>query len=142
VAKSNLTLNRPFLPVIIVFLVVSVIVYAGSDIIQDWGINPVVVLAGNLILMLATSISWFFLVRSLKNNRPAVFMRNIYSGMMLKMFICLIAALLYILRMKKEVSLGAILTLMFLYFLYTFLEISILMKLSNKNKNVNDTKTD
>jgi hypothetical protein len=142
VEKSNLSLSRPFLPIIIVFLVVTVITYAFSDYLSEWGIHPMVVLGGNLVLMLATSISWVFLTRSLSNNRPAVFMRNIYLGIMMKMFICLIAALLYILRMKKEVSLGAIFTLMALYFIYTFMEISILMKLSNQNKNVNAPKAD
>lgn len=133
--QSNLSSSRPFLPILIFFLVVTVIAYAASEILTGWKINPYVVLGGNLILLLATSVSWFFYTRSLKNNRPAVFMRHIYSGMMIKMFICLIAALIYILRMKKEVNLGAILVLMFLYFVYTYLEVSNLMKISKKNAN-------
>jgi hypothetical protein len=65
----------------------------------------------------------------------------IYGGMFAKMLICLFAALIYIMIEKKDVSKGAIFGLMFLYFVYTFVEISIIMKLSRKEKYVKDRST-
>jgi hypothetical protein len=62
----------------------------------------------------------------------------IYGGMFAKMLICLFAALVYIMIVKKDVSKGAIFGLMFLYFVYTFMEISIIMKLSRKEKYVKE----
>jgi hypothetical protein len=62
----------------------------------------------------------------------------IYGGMFAKMLICLFAALIYIMIAKKGVSKGAIFGCMFLYFVYTFVEISIIMKLSRKDKYVKD----
>ena len=61
-------------------------------------------------------------------------MRMIYGGMFAKMLICLFSALVYIMIAKKGVSKGAIFGCMFLYFVYTFVEISIIMKLSSKDK--------
>jgi hypothetical protein len=62
----------------------------------------------------------------------------IYGGMFAKMIICLIAAVAYIMAAKKDVSKGAVFGCMFLYFLYTFVEISIIMKLSRKEKYVKE----
>ena len=62
----------------------------------------------------------------------------IYSGMFAKMLICLFAALIYIMIVKKNVSKGAVFGCMFLYFVYTFVEISIIMKLSRKNRYAKD----
>jgi hypothetical protein len=62
----------------------------------------------------------------------------IYGGMFAKMIICLIAAVAYIMAVKKGVSKGAVFGCMFLYFVYTFVEISIIMKLSRKEKYVKE----
>ena len=53
----------------------------------------------------------------------------IYGGMFIKMLTCLFAALIYIMVVQKNVSKGAIFGCMFLYFVYTFVEVSIILKL-------------
>ena len=93
-------------------------------------------IAGNSILFVATFISFYLFTRSLSNNNVHAFLRMIYGGMFVKMLICLFAALIYIMIVKKGVSKGAIFGCMFLYFVYTFVEISIIMKLSRKDKYV------
>jgi len=55
--------------------------------------------------------------------------------MFLKMLICLIAAFAYIATFGKNVNKPAIFGCMFLYFLYTFVEVSILLRLSKEQKN-------
>lgn len=91
-------------------------------------------IVGNTILFAATALSFYLYQKSLRNNNVHAFMRMIYSGMFAKMMICLFAALIYIMTVKKEVSKGAVFGLMFLYFVYTFAEISIIMKLSRKER--------
>ena len=92
-------------------------------------------MAGNAVLLVATLVSFFLYTRSLKNNQPAAFLRYIYSGMFLKMMICLFAAFIYI-ASTNNVNKPALFGCMFLYFVYTFVEVSILLQLSKQQKDV------
>jgi hypothetical protein len=136
-AKSD----RSFLPIIIVFVVSTVLFLVVPSLDVLWKMDRRVMIAGNAILFIATAISFSLYRRSLNNSNVHAFLRMIYGGMFAKMMICLFAALIYIMIVKKDVSKGAVFGCMFLYFVYTFLEISIIMKLSRKEKYVKDRST-
>jgi len=59
----------------------------------------------------------------------------VYSSILLKLFICLIAAFVYISIYKKDLNKPAFFTLMGLYLLYTFLEVSVLLKALKQQNN-------
>jgi len=94
-----------------------------------------VLIIGNSILFIATLLSFFLYSRALKNNQPHKFLKYIYGGMFLKMLICLITAFIYIATFGKNVNKPAIFGCMFLYFIYTFVEVSILLRMSKEQKN-------
>lgn len=127
-----------FLPIIVIFLVVNAILIMAPSLDFLWGMDRNVMIVGNLLLFAATFISFQLYRKSLANNRVHAFLRMIYGGMFAKMMICLIAAVAYIMVARKDVSKGAIFGCMFLYFVYTFVEISIIMKLSRKQKYVKE----
>ena len=127
---------RAFVPIVIIFVVTTLIFILVPSLDFLWNMNKIVMLAGNAVLFVATFISFYLFSRSLGNNNVHAFLRMIYGGMFAKMLICLFAALIYIMIVKKGVSKGAIFGCMFLYFVYTFVEISIIMKLSRKDKYV------
>ena len=129
---------RAFVPIVIIFVVTTLIFILVPSLDFLWNMNKIVMIAGNAILFVATFISFYLFSRSLGNNNVHAFLRMIYGGMFAKMLICLFAALIYIMIAKKGVSKGAIFGCMFLYFVYTFVEISIIMKLSRKDKYVKD----
>jgi hypothetical protein len=58
----------------------------------------------------------------------------VYSGMILKMLICIVAVLVYAFAFKP-VEKAAILIFFGLYFLYTFAEVRIVMRLNKEKKN-------
>ena len=126
------------MPLAVIFLVSTIIFIAVPSLDFLWNMNRMVMIAGNTILFVATLVSFYMYSRSLANNNVHAFLRMIYGGMFAKMLICLFAALIYIMIAKKSVSKGAIFGLMFLYFVYTFVEISIIMKLSRKDKYAKD----
>jgi hypothetical protein len=126
--------TRAFVPIILIFLFTTALLVAVPSLDFLWHMNKVVMLVGNAILFLATFISFRLYIRSLSNNNVHAFLRMIYGGMFAKMMICLFAAVIYIMIVKKDVSKGAVFGLMFLYFVYTFVEISIVMKLSRKDR--------
>ena len=132
---ENKPLLRAFLPVTLIFIIVNVLLLVSRDFTTSFNIDPDVVIYSNLILFTATCISYYFYNKALRNNNVQVFLRMIYGAMFIKMMICLFAAFIYISSVGKSVSKGAIFASMFLYFLYTFVEIAILMKLSKQQKN-------
>jgi hypothetical protein len=134
-------LFQPFLPIIVVFVVSTLVFILVPSLDFLWNMDKRVMIAGNAILFIATFISFNLFTRSLANNNVHAFLRMIYGGMFAKMLICLFAALIYIMIVKKDVSKGAIFGCMFLYFVYTFMEISIIMKLSRKDRYVKDRST-
>jgi hypothetical protein len=133
---SDKSLTSSFLPLFLIFLATTSLLFlAGTDTLAGWSIDRNAVLVANLILFLATAISFYLNFRSLQNNNVHAFLRFVYGGMFAKMLICLFAAFIYISSYGKSVSKGAVFASMFLYFLYTFTEVSIIMKLSRKNRN-------
>lgn len=127
-------LIRSFVPVIVIFVATTILFVAIPSLDFMWHMKKTVMIAGNAIIFAATFISFYLFTRSLQNNNVHAFLRMIYGGMFAKMLICLFAALIYIMAAREQVSKGAIFGLMFLYFVYTFTEISIIMKLSRKNR--------
>ncbi len=132
---ENKPVFRGFLPIMLIFIIVNSLLLTARNFIESVNIVPDVVIFSNVILFVATCISFYFYSRALRNNNVQVFLRMIYGAMFIKMMICLIAAFIYISAAGKAVSKGAIFASMFLYFLYAFVEIAILMKLSKQQKN-------
>ena len=132
---------RAFVPIVIIFIFTTLIFVLVPSLDFLWNMSKPVMIAGNAILFVATFISFYLFSRSLANANVHAFLRMIYGGMFAKMLICLFAALIYIMIVKKGVSKGAIFGCMFLYFVYTFVEISIIMKLSRKDKYAKDRST-
>jgi hypothetical protein len=124
---------RSFLPLIILFLVVNLILGILKILFPDTAFQ--VLLAGNMVLFLASLLSFYLYRRALLDKNPNVFIRLVYGGMILKMGICIAAALLYILLNKGGIRKNAILECFALYFLYTFVEVKKLMRLSKQQKN-------
>jgi hypothetical protein len=132
---KNLQFLKKFRPITLVFILGSALFIVWDKRLTTYGIDPDVAIIGNLVLFIATLVSFYLYYKALHNDRVAVFLRMIYSGMFIKMMICLFTAIIYISIAGKSTNKGAIFICMFLYFLYTFLEITILMKLSKQLKN-------
>ena len=128
------SVSRSFLPISIIFVVSTALLLVLRSTFESWGISVNVMIVGNVILFFATLASFLLYTRAIRNNNVQVFLRMVYGGMFLKMMVCLIAAFVYIVTVKKGVSKGAVFGCMFLYFLYTFVEVAILMKLSKQQK--------
>lgn len=126
------------MPILLIFIITNAVLVIVPSLDFLWNMDRSVMIVGNLIIFAATFFSFQLYRRSLSNNNVHAFLRMIYGGMFAKMMICLVAAVIYIMIVKKDVSKGAIFGCMFLYFLYTFTEISIIMKLSRKDKYVKD----
>ena len=126
---------KPLLPVILLFTLLNGFLLTQKKFLENKGIDQDVVIIGNLILFAITFGSWFISLRGLKAANPNVFVRSMYLNLMLKLFVCMIAAFIYIFTFKKELNKPALFICMGLYFVYTFIEVAALTKLLKQKKN-------
>ena len=126
---------KAFLPIAFTCVIVILILTSAHKLFDQWNVDTGVILIGNFILFLITSISFILAQRGVKHSNPNVFFRSVYSGIMLKLFACIIAAFIYISIYKSHLNKPALFISMGLYLVYTFVEVSVLMKLLKRKSN-------
>jgi hypothetical protein len=124
-----------FLPVVLVCIVINGIFVIGRHLFERWNIDLNVVLTGNVLLLFITLFSFLLAKRGLNSSNPHAFLRSVYTSVMLKLFLCIIAAFIYIAIWKSNLNKPALFICMGLYLVYTFFEVSILMKMLKQKKN-------
>jgi len=124
-----------FMPVVLVFIALNGFFVAGRNMLNRWGVDQSVVMIGNILLVFITLFSFLMAKRGLNNSNPHAFVRSVYASVMLKLFVCIIAAFVYISIYKSSLNKPGLFVCMGLYLVYTFLEVSILMKMLKQKKN-------
>jgi hypothetical protein len=128
---KNKVVGRAFLPIIVVFLVLCLIILGLSSILHEWNVDGRVLLGGNAVLFFVTAISYWLHIKSLRSSNPHFFVRMVYGSLLVKMLVCLLAVLIYALQ-TRVVNRNAIIGSFIIYIIYTFLEIRILTQLTKK----------
>lgn len=125
--------NRPFLPIGVVFVLLSLVIVLARMPLVAARFDYRVLLGGNLLLFGVTAISFYLYSKALRGNNPHAFVRMMYGSLLVKMFACLAATLFYAWWAGPAVSRNAIFGCFGLYIIYTWLEVKILMRLSKKS---------
>ncbi|MET0637680.1 MAG: hypothetical protein ABWZ25_16745 [Chitinophagaceae bacterium] len=120
---------------ILVFIILNGFFIAGRSLLEKKGIEQDVVIVGNLVLF-GVSLTAFLLTRkTLDNKNPHVFVRAVYSGFIIKFMIVVLAAFVYF-QAVDQVNKPALFVVLVLYLVYTFIEVSSLLRLLRGKKNV------
>ena len=127
--------RNPLFPIILFFILLNALFLTGKNFLERSGFDQSVLIIGNLVLFAATLVSFVFSKQGLKSENPQAFVRSVYMSIMIKLFICLIAALIYIFLFRKNLNRPALFTCMGLYLVYTFIEVSVLTKMLKQKKN-------
>jgi hypothetical protein len=117
------------MPIVLFFLGLSIAFLAGGRMLDRWNTDQGVLIGGNVLLFGITFLSFTLAQKGLKSTNPHAFVRSVYSSIMIKLFACLIAAFIYISINKANLNKPAFFTCMGLYLVYTFMEVSVLMKM-------------
>jgi hypothetical protein len=126
---------KGFLPILLFFILLNGLFITGRPKLASWGADQDVLIIGNLILFLVTLASYFLAQKGLRNPNPYAFVRYVYGSIMIKLFVCMITAFIYISINKGNLNKPALFTCMGLYLVYTFMEIGVLMKQLRQKKN-------
>ena len=127
--------RRAFFPIVVLFIILNGLFIAGKGMLDRWGADQDVLIWGNLLLFVITLVSFLVAQKGLKSTNPHAFVRSVYGSIMLKLFVCLIAAFIYIFLNRQNLNKPAFFTLMGLYLVYTFLEVSTLTKMLKQRAN-------
>ncbi len=122
------------LPLYILFLIVNAVLWLLPGRLAALGLSVTVVMAGNALLFLVSLASLFLYQRAMLHPATIGFLKNTYSGLFLKLLVCLFAVVTYIGIGKRQVNKPAILTCVGLYFIYSLLEMRGLLQW-NKSRN-------
>lgn len=126
---------KPLRPLLLLFVILSAFFVAGKSMLARWEIDRDVLIAGNVLLVIVTLVSYSLLYRGIQSVNPHAFVRAMYGSFIIKFFIIAAAAFIYIIATKKHVNKPALAICMFLYLVYTFIEVSALTKMMKQKKN-------
>ena len=122
--------NRsPVFPIVFLFIITTGLFVSAKNFFERNGFDQEVLIIGNLILFTVTFLSFIIGKRNLRSSNPHAFIRGIYLSTMLKLFACAIAAFVYIMMFRSQLSKPALIACMGLYIVYSILEVSVLKKL-------------
>lgn len=127
--------KKPFLPVVLLFVILNALFLIGKNILLRWNADQEVLIIGNTLLFTITLLSFLLAQRGLKNTNTHAFIRSIIGGIMIKLFVSVIAAFIYISIYKKNINKPALFACMGLYLVYTFFEVSVLTRQLKKKAN-------
>ncbi len=125
---------RFLLPLLSLFAILTVIIFSLKSTLLNYGVDANVLLAANGIFLLINILVFLYQKQALTNSNPNVFIRSVMAGMMIKMFVCAIAVLGYVVLVGKDYNKKAVFISMFLYLIYLAVEVATLMRLNN-NRN-------
>ncbi|MBK9568713.1 MAG: hypothetical protein IPO53_01465 [Chitinophagaceae bacterium] len=127
--------KKPWFPLLFLFIFLNAFFLGGRNLLLKQGIDPDVLIAGNLILFIATAGSFYFSKSALSSTNGSASVRSLYGSFMIKFFICITAAFAYIMIERKNLNKPALIICMGLYIVYTIVEVSSLQKLLKQKKN-------
>jgi len=126
---------KNFLPGIILFLVLNSGFLAMMKRLGGWGFDYTVLVVGNILVFGICLLSYWMAVRGLTTKNSHAFFRWVYGSVMIKLFLLAGVAFVYIMMNKKEVNKPSLFFCMGLYVVYTFIEVSGLMKVNKQKAN-------
>lgn len=126
---------REFVPVVLLFVILNGLALSLGSRFAAWNVDQDVVIGGNLFLFAVTFFSFLIAKRGLQDKNPHAFVRSVFGSILFKMFLCIIAAFIYIAIYKKELNKAGLFICMGLYLVYTFLEVAILTRMLRQKPN-------
>ena len=124
--------SRFLFPVLGLFALISLLILSLSGFLKKYGIDTNVLLVANGIFLLLNIIVFLIQKKALSHPNPNVFIRSVMVGMMLKMIVCAIAVIAYVLSVGPGYNKRSVFISLFIYLIYLAVEVATLMRLNNK----------
>ncbi|MEO6549650.1 MAG: hypothetical protein ABIN94_16735 [Ferruginibacter sp.] len=126
--------KKLIVPLVAIFIIFCALLITLRGLLLKWGIDYKVLIVANLLFFLINLLAFFMQQKALYNTNPNVFVRSVMGGMLIKMFVCIAAVIIYRLLAGSSTSKVSVFSAMFLYLAYLGVEVAVITKL-NKQKN-------
>jgi predicted ABC-type exoprotein transport system permease subunit len=117
-------------PLLILFLLVTVLVFPLMDKLTGWKVNGYVVIGANLLLFATSMLNLYLQWSNLQRGKGGAIIRGVMAGTFLKLFLLAGGAIIYLLAAGESRSVNAVFGGMGLYIIYTWLEVRISLRLN------------
>ena len=124
--------TKVFTSIVFLFLVLTAVFFLLWIFDKDSGVDYRVLLGGNLLLFIIGVISLKMNMGAMKHQNTQGFLRLVYGAFLLKFFVLAMVAFIYIAVFKKAINKPGLFGCFGLYFIYTFIEMRSVLKLSKK----------
>jgi hypothetical protein len=111
--------------IVIIFVLLSAIFFAMKVYAPDF--QFIALETGNVI-MASLSLITYLMVTKQVDNRPHAFVRGVYSASFLKLMVCMISILVYVLLNRAKIHKPSVFVLFGIYVVYTIMETWILSR--------------
>lgn len=128
-------MQKKYVPVIVLFVFINVIVVIFRSFLQLNGFETRFLLIANAVLCILSLSGFFIQMKGLRSANINAFIRGVYSSLLLKMVIMMTAVIIYIFITGGKVNKPSLFTSMGIYFLYTSIEVTQLMKIARRKPN-------
>jgi high-affinity Fe2+/Pb2+ permease len=128
--------NKTIIPLVFIFLIFGACILVFRNQLEQNGIDWQMLSGANLFIYVITVISMHLLTKGMNASNTHSFLRNAYGGILVKLMACAVAAFIYILVSGNNLNKPALLISMGFYLVYSFVEHYVLLKESNRKKNV------
>ncbi len=119
---------------IVAFLAISVVIVLTKPFLRQKGVDVVVLQAANVLMYLVSLVAFLMTRPAIDSTNTHRFIRAVYTGFIVKFFVVVIAAFIYF-QLVNKVNTPALILSMLLYFVYTYIEVSSLLRLMKGKKN-------
>lgn len=120
---------KSFIPFLILFVVSNILLVLLKDKLLANDVDVYFIWGANVVIFALTILGYFIQVKGAQSANFNAFLRGIYSSLLLKMFVVIIALVIYISIEGSDVNSAAIFTSMGFYLVYTAIEVMQLMKI-------------
>jgi lysylphosphatidylglycerol synthetase-like protein (DUF2156 family) len=124
--------RKVLLPLVLIFIFINSFLFVAKNLLTKWNIDRDVVITANLIFFIVSVLVFLMQRKALANPNPHAFVRSVMGGMMLKMFVCIIAVIIYVVAAGKAYNKPAVFASLFLYLVYLVVEVAVIMKLNKR----------
>lgn len=134
--EMNRESTKAYFPIILLFIILNAFILIAKTFLDTHGFDREFLMLANFFLFII-SIAGFLLQRKgLQSPNPQAFVRSVYASFMVKMFVTIIVVLIYLFLSRSKMNKPGLFTAMGLYIVYTVVEVTALMKVARKKKNV------
>jgi glucan phosphoethanolaminetransferase (alkaline phosphatase superfamily) len=126
---------NPLKLMILVFVLLSAFFLIFRETLTKAGADANVLIIANIILFLIGIFTVRNGLKAVSNPNPHVFVRVFYTGFIIRLFACAIAAFVYIYWTDGKVNKVSLFGSLGIYILYNIIEVSSLQKALRNNKN-------